>query len=118
VDHVSLGQALSEALAARVAGTAAGAGEVKKDGEGDVEMKEEPAAAADGAQQNGGAAAAGAAAEGGEAGVKQEEAKEGAAGQEVTDDMLRVLDWHWANLEYGCSAALEEVGLGCGRVGS
>jgi len=23
----------------------------------------------------------------------------------VTEDQLRVLDWHWANLEYGCSAA-------------
>jgi hypothetical protein len=39
-----------------------------------------------------------------------------AAGGEVTDDMLRVLDWHWANLEYGCSACLDDVSpVGCGE---
>ncbi len=31
--------------------------------------------------------------------------------QHVTPDMLHVLDWHWANLEYGCSARLAEVSL-------
>jgi hypothetical protein len=33
----------------------------------------------------------------------------------VSGDMLHVLDWHWANLEYGCSARLHEVGHPGGR---
>lgn len=31
----------------------------------------------------------------------------------MTADHRRLLHWHWANLEYGCSARLEEVGSGC-----
>jgi len=29
----------------------------------------------------------------------------------VTPEMLEMLDWHWANLEYGCSASLSELSL-------
>lgn len=29
----------------------------------------------------------------------------------LTDDERRLLDWHWANLEYGCSARLTDVSL-------
>lgn len=28
----------------------------------------------------------------------------------LTDEERRLLDWHWANLEYGCSARLSQVG--------
>lgn len=27
----------------------------------------------------------------------------------LTDEERRLLDWHWANLEYGCSARLNQV---------
>ena len=29
----------------------------------------------------------------------------------LTDEERRLLDWHWANLEYGCSARLSQVSL-------
>eukprot|EP00878_Enallax_costatus_P019801 GHUV01020904.1.p1 GENE.GHUV01020904.1~~GHUV01020904.1.p1 ORF type:complete len:1234 (+),score=527.47 GHUV01020904.1:96-3797(+) len=29
----------------------------------------------------------------------------------ITQEMLELLDWHWANLEYGCSASLDKVSL-------
>ena len=29
----------------------------------------------------------------------------------LTDEERRLLDWHWANLEYGCSARLTDVSL-------
>ena len=33
------------------------------------------------------------------------------AAEPVTDDARVLLDWHWANLEYGCSAPLDAVSL-------
>lgn len=29
--------------------------------------------------------------------------------QQLTEEMRRLLDWHWAQLEYGCSAPLNKV---------
>ena len=31
--------------------------------------------------------------------------------QSLDDSDRRLLDWHWANLEYGCSARLSDVSL-------
>ena len=31
--------------------------------------------------------------------------------QTLDDSDRRLLDWHWANLEYGCSARLSDVSL-------
>jgi hypothetical protein len=35
---------------------------------------------------------------------------------EVTEAHLRLLNWHWANLEYGCSASLSQVGGSAGCI--
>ena len=45
-----------------------------------------------------------------EAAPAEEETLAGKAWQ-VSDAERRLLHWHWANLEYGCSAALDEVSL-------
>jgi len=105
VASVSLGQALSDALAAKSDAAKQEAGGVKregdggKDGEGDTRM--EAAHGAEGEVNKEGGEAAGVKEEGGE---QEQEEKGGGEEGPVTEDQLRVLDWHWANLEYGCSA--------------
>ena len=39
------------------------------------------------------------------------EAKIGEIVRGMDESDLRLLDWHWANLEYGCSARLKDVSL-------
>ncbi|WIA08913.1 hypothetical protein OEZ85_008331 [Tetradesmus obliquus] len=72
---------------------------------GSVDPAEQPKTA-EAADANGTAAAAGAVGKGAVA-------SEGAAAKHAsyTAEQLELLDWHWANLEYGCSAALTEVSL-------
>lgn len=43
--------------------------------------------------------------------MKDEEGTEGGEEQEKTALQRRLLEWHWANLEYGCSAELSEVNV-------
>lgn len=93
------------------------AGEAGADAAAAVEPKAEPKpdAAADPAEQPKGAGTAdanGTVAAAGETG-KGAAASEGAAAKQAsyTAEQLELLDWHWANLEYGCSAALTEVSL-------
>ncbi|WIA28969.1 hypothetical protein OEZ86_011504 [Tetradesmus obliquus] len=93
------------------------AGEAGADAAAAVEPKAEPKpdAAADPAEQPKGAGTAdanGTVAAAGETG-KSAAASEGAAAKQAsyTAEQLELLDWHWANLEYGCSAALTEVSL-------
>ena len=44
--------------------------------------------------------------------VEQARAAEDAAvAQKLTEADQRLLDWHWANLEYGCSSRLSDVSL-------
>ncbi|KAL4433102.1 hypothetical protein ABPG77_006529 [Micractinium sp. CCAP 211/92] len=41
------------------------------------------------------------------------EGAEGSAPLPIGPDQRRLLHWHWANLEYGCSARLEEISAPC-----
>lgn len=64
-------------------------------------------------QANGSTAAAAADAAEAVKGAASENAATAAAGKATsyTAEQLELLDWHWANLEYGCSASLTEVSL-------
>ncbi|KAF8072835.1 LDL3 [Scenedesmus sp. PABB004] len=85
---------------ADAAAPAEGAGEVK------LEPKPEAEPAAEQPKAEGAAGAGAAAAAEGAGG----EARPPAAAP-PTPEMLELLDWHWANLEYGCSAPLSAVSL-------
>jgi len=85
----TLGEFLEGSLAARLAGAAASASK-KKPENGDDEKADDDE---------------------GEEIEDEAAAKERAAFASATATELRLLDWHWANLEYGCAAPLSKVCL-------
>ena len=89
---LTLGEFLEGSLAARLAGASARR-ERKEEGE-----EEEKPGGGDGGS-------------GDESDEDDAEAKERAAFAAATATELRLLDWHWANLEYGCAAPLSKVCL-------
>ena len=43
---------------------------------------------------------------------EEEEEEEEPLPAALTEEEVRLLGWHWANLEYGCSARLDQVRVG------